>query len=289
MLKIIKKYKYPYLFILPFFILFFVFQLLPTIWTFIISLTKWNGIGVPQFIGTKNYKLMLRDVAFWDAMKNTFVYWITSVVIILVLSIILASLLNSKYVKIKTFFKTVSFLPYVSATIAMGLIFRMLFDENVGLINEIIMAFGGTAQSWLTSTSLSKTPVIILYVWRNTPWFTMIILSGLLHIPNEYYEAAKIDGASFINQFLKITLPCLNNIMFFCFITVTVEGWKMFNEPYILAGPGTSNTSLFQYMYESGFNVFQMGYASALGCVLIVILFIISIVQFVVRRCLGEI
>lgn len=289
MFKVIKKYKYPYLFILPFFILFFVFQLVPIIWTFFISLTKWNGIGDPLFIGIENYKLMLRDGSFWDVMKNTFLYWIISVVIILLLSIILANLLNSRYVKKRAFFKTVSFLPYVSATIAMGLIFRMLFDENVGLINETLVALSVSAQPWLTSTSLSKIPVIVLYIWRNVPWFTMIVLSGLLNIPNDYYEAAKIDGASFINQFLKITLPCLNNILFFCFITLTVEGWKIFNEPYILSGPGTSNTSLFQYMYESGFNVFQMGYAAALGCILIVILFIISIVQFIARRRLGEI
>lgn len=288
MLKTLKKHKYPYLFILPFFLLFFVFQLIPTIWTVAISFTEWNGIGQPKPVGLKNYQSMLKDYMFWESMGNTVVYWITGVIGILLLSMLIACLLNSKLLRGKSFFKTATFLPNVCAAIAMGLIFRMLFDENVGLINEVVVTLGGTKLPWLTSTSMSKIPVIILNIWRNTPWFTMIILSGLLGIPDEYYEAATVDGASTIQQFFSITLPSLSNLLFFCFITLTVDSWKIFNEPYILPGPGTSNTSLFQYMYTSGFNIFQMGYASALGCILIAILLFLSIVQFMVRKKQGE-
>jgi ABC-type sugar transport system permease subunit len=285
MLNAIKKYRYPYLFILPFFILFFVFQLIPTIWTVAISFTEWNGIGPSRAIGFDNYTRMLRDNMFWDSFFNTVVYWITGVTCILILSILIGSLLNYKNLRKKAFFKTATFLPNVCAAIAMGLIFRMLFDQNVGIINEVI----GVKIPWLTSTKLSKIPVIILNVWRNTPWFTMIVLSGLLSIPGEYYEAATVDGANVFQQFFNITLPALGNILFFCFITLTVDSWKLFNESYILPGPGTSNTSLFQYMYDSGFNIFKMGYASAIGCVLMVILLVISIAQFSVRRKQGEI
>ena len=157
-------------------------------------------------------------------------------------------------------------------------IFRMLFDENVGLFNELLTIFGGSKIPWLTSTTYSKIPVIILNVWRYTPWFTMILLSGLLNISKDYYEAATVDGATGLQQFWYITLPSLKNILFFCSVTLTVDMWKLFNESYILPGPGTSNTSLFQYMYESGFNVFNMGYASAIGVVLILILIVIFIV-----------
>ena len=117
----------------------------------------------------------------------------------------------------------------------------------------------------------------------------MIILSGLLNIPRDYYEAATMDGASNWKQFCYITLPSLGNILLFCSVTLTVDSWKLFNESYILPGPGTSNTSLFQYMYESGFNTFNMGYASSIGVVLIVILAIISVIQLAVRRRQGEI
>lgn len=279
----------PYLFILPFFVLFLVFQLIPIIWTVYISFTQWRGIGEPQFIGWANYQKILIDNMFWDALKNTVVYWISGLVLILVFALLIASILNSELLKGRTFFKTVTFLPNVCAAIAMGLIFRLFFDENAGLINEALEAFGLSRVPWLTSTQFSKIPVIILNVWRNTPWFTMIILSGLLNIPRDYYEAATMDGAGKWKQFCYITLPSLGNILFFCSVTLTVDSWKLFNESYILPGPGTSNTSLFQYMYESGFNTFNMGYASSIGVVLIVILAVISVIQLVVRRRQGEI
>lgn len=289
MLKTIKKYKMPYLFILPFFVLFLVFQLIPIIWTVYISFTQWRGIGDPQFIGWDNYKKILIDNMFWEALKNTVVYWISGLVLILIFALLIATILNSDFLKGRVFFKTVTFLPNVCAAIAMGLIFRLFFDENAGLINEALQAFGLSRVPWLTSTQFSKIPVIILNVWRNTPWFTMIILSGLLNIPRDYYEAATMDGAGKWKQFCYITLPSLGNILFFCSVTLTVDSWKLFNESYILPGPGTSNTSLFQYMYESGFNTFNMGYASSIGVVLIVILAIISVIQLAVRRRQGEI
>ncbi len=292
MIKKMKRYKAPYLFILPFFILFLVFQLVPTVWTVYISLTKWKGIGEPEFCGLDNYQKMMIDNMFWDSLGNTLVYWITGLILILFCALLIACLLNSRYIKSAqalSFFKTATFLPNVCAAIAMGLIFRMLFDENAGLINEMITAAGGTRVPWLTSTTFSKVPVILLNVWRYTPWFTMIILSGLLNISRDYYEAATVDGANGIQQFWFITLPSLKNILFFCSVTVTVDMWKLFNESYILPGPGTSNSSLFQYMYESGFNVFNMGYASAIGVVLILILIIISVIQFAVRHKQGEV
>ena len=289
MLKTIKKYKMPYLFILPFFVLFLVFHLIPIIWTVYISFTQWRGIGDPQFIGWDNYKKILIDNMFWEALKNTVVYWISGLVLILIFALLIATILNSDLLKGRVFFKTVTFLPNVCAAIAMGLIFRLFFDENAGLINEALQAFGLSRVPWLTSTQFSKIPVIILNVWRNTPWFTMIILSGLLNIPRDYYEAATMDGAGKWKLFCYITLPSLGNILFFCSVTLTVDSWKLFNESYILPGPGTSNTSLFQYMYESGFNTFNMGYASSIGVVLIVILAIISVIQLAVRRRQGEI
>jgi multiple sugar transport system permease protein/lactose/L-arabinose transport system permease protein len=165
----------------------------------------------------------------------------------------------------------------------------MLFDEKVGLINEILNSLNINRIGWLTSTTYSKIPVIFLYVWRSTPWYTMIIFSGLLNISKDYYEAATVDGAGTWKQFWYITLPSLRNILFFCSINLTVDSWKMFNESYILPGPGTSNMSLFQYMYQSGFSIFKMGYASAIGVILILILGIISFIQFVVRKKQGEI
>jgi ABC-type sugar transport system permease subunit len=259
------------------------------IWTLKISFTKWNGIKDPEFIGLENYKNLFKDYMFWDAIKNTMIYWLVGGFFIIILALLLSLLLNYKKLKGRRFFKIVTFLPNISAAIAMGLIFGMLFDQNVGIINEIIGLFGIEDIGWLTSTRFSKIPVLSLYIWRHTPWFALIILTALLKIPIEFYEAAKIDGANRIQQFIMITLPNISRILFFCFIIVTVNSWKMFNESYILKGPGTSNISLFQYLYQSGFNIFKMGYASAIGVILTLILAVVSIIQFLVRKRNSEI
>lgn len=288
MLKAVKKYKYPYLFICPYILLFLFFQLVPTIWTVAISFKDWNGLAPARSVGFDNYRMMLGDYMFRDAVRNTFIYWIFSASGVIVLSIAIASLLESSVLRAKRFFKTATFLPYVCASVAMGLIFGMLFEENSGLINELIVLAGGKRIPWLTSGHYARIPVVILHIWRLTPWYTMIVLSGLLNISGEYYEAARVDGANGLQQFTKITLPLLKNILFFCFVTVTVDSWKLFNESYVLAGPGSSNVSLFQLMYQTAFSIFKMGYASAIGCVLILILLFISVAQFLLRKKQGE-
>lgn len=289
MLKALHKHRWPYLFICPYFILFLLFQLIPVVWTGFISFTEWDGLREMKMIGFDNYTMMLKDYMFVDSLRNTAIYWVGTAIGVIGFALLIASMLHSKSLGLKRFFKTATFLPYVCASVAMGLIFKMLFEENAGLINEVITSLGGQAVPWLTSSQTARIPVLVLHIWRLTPWYTLIILSGLLNISPEYYEAATVDGANGAQQFFKITLPLLGNIMFFCFVTVTVDSWKLFNESYVLAGPGSSNMSLFQLMYTSAFTTFKMGYASALGVVLILILLAISIVQFIVRRRQGEI
>ena len=279
-----RKYGFAVLAISPFFIQFFIFQLAPTAATIWLSFQKWNGMSEPQFIGLGNYRAMLTDYQFLDALRNTAIYWLVGVVGVLSLSLLLACMLNSKLLRGRRFFKTAVFLPYVCASIAVGLIFGMLFDQNAGLINAILGLAGADPQPWLTSSSLARIPVHALFIWRMTPWYVLIYLSGLLGIPGEYYEAATVDGAAGIQQFFRITLPQLGNISFFCMVTVTVDAWKIFNESYTLAGPGSSNMSLFQLMYVNAFQIFKMGYGSAVGVVLIVILLALSLVQFYVRH-----
>lgn len=287
--KAFRKYHFPYLAILPFFISFVVFQLIPIVWTVCISFAEWNGLRPPRWIGWRNYTQMFRDYMFIDALRNTVIYWIVGVVGVLSFAMIIALLINDHSLRFKSLFKTVTFLPYVCASVAMGLIFGMLFDENAGLINAILVSLGGKRLPWLTSSRLARIPVHALFIWRIIPWYTLILLSGLLGIPDEQYEAATVDGASTVQRFFWITLPALRNILFFCFVTITVDIWKIFNEPYTLAGPGTSNTSLFQLMYENAFNIFKFGYASAQGVILTIVLLLISLLQFRVRRMQGEI
>ena len=283
-----KRYSFAYLAISPFFLQFIIFQMIPTIETFYYSFTDWNGMKKPRMIGWRNYQQLLQDYQFLDSLRNTALYWVVGVIGVLGFALLIASLLNSKALQFKAFFKTATYLPYVCASMAMGLIFGMLFDENAGLINAIINVCGGTPQPWLTSSRLARIPVHILFIWRTIPWYTLIYLSGLLNIPTEYYEAATVDGASGIQKFFNITIPQLGNISFFCFVTITVDAWKIFNEPYTLSGPSSSNMSLFQLMYTNAFKIFKMGYGSAVGVVLILVLLVISLIQFRVRHKQGE-
>ena len=289
MKKFFRKYAFAYLGILPFFLQFLVFQLVPTIQTVYYSFTDWNGMKKLKPVGLKNYENLLRDYQFLDALRNTVLYWIIGFIGVIVISLGIALLLNSKSLRLRSFHKTASFLPYVCASMAMGLIFGMLFDENAGLINAILNSLGGSNIPWLTSSRYARIPVHLLFIWRIVPWYTMIYLSGLLSIPTDYYEAATVDGANGLQKLVHITLPQLSNISFFCFVTITVDAWKIFNEPYTLKGPSYSNTSVFQLMYENGFKIQKMGYASAIGVVLILILLLISMAQFMVRRAQQEI
>jgi ABC-type sugar transport system permease subunit len=269
--------------------LFLFFQLIPIFWTASISFTTWNGFNPPRWSGLDNYRLLVQDYMVKDALLNTTAYWISNIVIVLFFSTLIAFCLKRPGLLFKRFFSTTVFLPYVCASVAMGLIFGMLFDENAGFINELLVALGGKRIPWLTSSEFTKLPVIILLNWRAIPWFTIIIYSGMLNISFEYYEAATIDGASEFQQFFSITLPCLKNILFFCTLTITVDTWKMFNESYTLKGPGSSNISLFQLIYQYGFTTFKLGYASSLSMLLIGVLFGISVLQFILKRRDGEI
>jgi len=289
MWKTLRKYRIPYLFISPFFILFLLFQLIPVIWTGYISFTDWNGLKKPVWTGWANYQLMFDDYMFRDAFINTLVYWVFGVVGILFFAMLIALCLNNENLRGKKLFGTVSFLPYVCASVAMGLIFGMLFEENAGLVNAVLVSLGKKPVPWLNSSKYARIPVILLFNWRIIPWFTVILLSGLLNIPKEYYEAATVDGATPLQQFFKITIPMMRNIFFFCMMTITVDTWKMFNESFTLHGPGSSNTSLFQLIYQYAFKTFKLGYASALSMILILILLAISLIQFRLRRRTGEI
>jgi ABC-type sugar transport system permease subunit len=285
----LAKHRSSYLFIAPFFLLFLFFQMIPVFWTAYISFTNWNGFNPPRWNGLDNYRLLIQDYMVKDALYNTTVYWISNIAVTLFFSTLIALCLKRPGLLFKRFFSTTVFLPYVCASVAMGLIFGMLFDENAGFINQVLVALGGKQIPWLTSSEFTKMPVIILLNWRSIPWFTVIIYSGMLNISFEYYEAATIDGASEFQQFFRITLPCLKNILFFCTLTITVDAWKMFNESYTLKGPGSSNISLFQLIYQYGFTTFRLGYASSLSVLLIGVLFSISVLQFILKRRDGEI
>jgi ABC-type sugar transport system permease subunit len=185
--------------------------------------------------------------------------------------------------------RVVIFQPYVTATVAVGLVFNMIFDFNSGLINSILKSLSLAPQPWLNSVTLSKIPVMVLNVWRVMPWYLLIIFSRLLAINPEYYEAATVDGANPVQRMFHITIPSLAPILFFCFLTETIESFRIFTEPYVMTsgGPGSSSLSVVLYLYRNGFQIFKMGYASTIAYALTFILLIISAGQIVLLRNQG--
>lgn len=281
-----SEVAYGYLFIAPFYLLFLVFQLYPMLWSLVLSFYEWNGIGPQTFVGLRNYAAVLRDPMFWDAMVNTFWYLAVNLIFILPLSVLLGQLLCAKGLRGRRAHKTVQMLPYITSTAAAGIIFGMLFDVNIGVVNEMLQTLGLPAIPWLTSIEWSKVPVMILSIWRNTPWYMLIVMSAMLGVDANLYEAARIDGANAFQRMIYITLPAIRPTLFFNLINLTIDSARIFTEPYILTsgGPGTSSLSVVQYLYESGFTSFQLGYASAIGYALTLVLLAVSILYFIELR-----
>ncbi|MDC7232124.1 MAG: sugar ABC transporter permease [Spirochaetales bacterium] len=270
-----------YLFISPFFLLFIVFQFFPLIYSMILSLYKWNGLGAREYVGFKNYINLFSDQMFLECLENTFFYWALSILMIIPVALIIAAVtfvISSK--RIKTY-QTILFLPYVSAAVSIGLVFYILFDHNAGFVNNILAAIGFERIPWLVSTKVSKFPVLFLVSWRAIPWYMLIFYSGLQSINRDLFEAAKIDGANPIQNLMNIIIPTIAPLAFFCLINLSIESFRRFAEPQILTGggPGSSSMTLVQYLYINGFTIFKLGYASAIGYVLTFILIIVSSFQ----------
>ncbi len=283
------KMRHAYLFIAPFYILFLVFGAFPLVWSFLLTFHEWDGLKPMKQVGLRNYVMLLRDQRFLDSLANTVIYWAVDVGFIVALALAMASLLHNPWLKGRRYYRLVLFLPNVTATVAVGLVFNMVFDFNSGLINDVLQSLGLARQRWLNSVELSKIPVMVLNVWRVTPWYMLILLSGLQSINPELYQAATVDGASPAQKLFAVTIPSLAPILFFCFLTETIESFRIFTEPYVMTsgGPGSSSLSIVLYLYESGFQVFKLGYAATIAYALTLILLVISAAQVLVLRRRG--
>jgi ABC-type sugar transport system permease subunit len=282
--------RHAYGFIAPFYLLFLVFGAFPLGWSLFLAFQDWDGLKPMRYVGLSNFAKLLRDQRFLDSLANTTAYWLVNTVFILGFALLMAVLLNTPRLSKQRFYRLVLFLPNVTATVAIGLVFGMLFDFNSGLVNWLLQSLGLQRLPWMNSTGLSKIPVMVLSVWRNVPWFMLILLSGLQAISPELYQAATVDGASRTQKLLHVTIPGLSTVLFFCFLTETIDSFRIFTEPYILTGggPGASSLAIVQYLYESGFTTFKLGYASAMGYALTILLLAISAAQVISLRRGGS-
>jgi ABC-type sugar transport system permease subunit len=271
----------PYLFTAPFYILFFIFFLLPSLAAIVLSLYQWNGISQPKWIGLRNFQRLFTDPYFWQAASNTALYMLASLLLIIPLALMLAAVLNSSALRLRGFWRSAFFSPIVTSVVAITLVFTLLYSRDYGLINAFLVKFGLPRIDWLGDGRWAKVSIIILIAWRWTGYHTVYFLAGMQSISKEYYEAAMIDGANGIQQFFKITLPLLRPIILYIAVIVTAGALQIFEEPFILTGGGPANAtmSVTQYLYVQGITNLKYGYGSAVGLVLFVTVFSISIIQ----------
>ncbi|MCY4070220.1 MAG: sugar ABC transporter permease [Chloroflexi bacterium] len=273
----------PYAFISPFYVLFGFFFLAPSLIALVLSLFRWDGINDPRFVLARNYGRLLSDKVFAQAATNTAIYAIASLLIVLPLALVLAVLLNAKSLRFSNVWRAMYFTPVVTSTVAITLVFQILYNRDTGLLNAPLINLGLEPIYWLGDRYWIKVAIIILIIWRSTGLLTIYFLAGLQSIPEELYEAASIDGASMLQKFFSITIPMLRPIILFVSIIVLLSSIQIFDEIHILTsgtgGPANASMSIVQYLYERGYTRLRLGFASAVGTVLFATVFILSLLQ----------
>jgi len=245
------------------------------------SFTNWSILGDYKFVGIDNYQKIIKNSLMLTALKNTFFYTISIVIIMFIVGLCLALLINVK-LKGKTIARTIIFSSYVVMVSAVGILWRWIFEPNYGLLNSFLLKIGLNPVNWLTNPKIAMISIIITTVWWTAGFNMVIFLAGLQEIPEELHEAAIIDGANTWQNFFYVTLPNLLPVSFFIIIMSTAKSFQMFGQVFVMTqgGPSNSTLTIVQYLYTIGFRWYEMGYASSIAYVIFAILLVITIAQF---------
>lgn len=284
----IKKFIYnqkiaPYVFILPFILVFIVFFISPMINTIVMSFENVLP-GQTQFVGLKNYTKLLGDKVFLIAVWNSLKYMIWTLILLIPIPMIFACIINSKLMVGREFFKSAFFLPSLTSVVVAGIIFRLSFgEESTALMNQLLGLFGMEPIKWLKIGSTGFITLLVLACWRWTGVNMLYFLSGLKNIPEELYESAEIDGANTLQKFFYITIPQLKPTSIYVLTISVYAGLAMFTESFMLWGgnnsPNNIGLTIVGYLYRQGIEKNSMGYASAVGIVLFIFAMGINLIQ----------
>ena len=284
----VKRFIYnkkvaPYVFILPFIIIFLIFFISPMTRTIIMSFQSVLP-GITEWVGFDNYTRLLGDKVFFKAVMNSMKYMIWTLILLIPIPMLLATILNNKFAKGREFFKSALYLPALTSVVVAGTIFRLAFSELDGAVmNSIIGFFGMEPIKWLKSAGTGFFALLLLACWRWTGVNMLYFLSGLKNIPDELYESADIDGANAVQKFIYITIPQLKPTIVYVLTISIYAGLAMFTESYMIwggnASPKNIGLTIVGYLYRQGIEKNAMGYASAVGIVLFIIAMTINMIQ----------
>ncbi|MBB4145748.1 carbohydrate ABC transporter permease [Rhizobium rhizoryzae] len=279
----------PYLFIAPNLILFSVFIFFPLLYAAFISVHEWSLIDEPLYVGAENYTRLLTDYQFWQAMKNTVIYSVATVPTSLAIGLMLAIGLNRDLFA-RTLLRSVYFLPVVVSSVATAIIAAWLFNDHYGVINALLKLIGISPISWLSTTTWALPSIILTTLWTRVGFCMVVYLAALQSISPTYYEAASIDGATRFQQFRHVTWPMLRPTTFLLLILNVIHSFQVFDLIYVMTGggPGFSTTMIVQYIYQSAFATSEMGYASAMGIILFLLILLFTLLQWRVNKRTEE-
>lgn len=267
---------------------FAIFYFAPMVISVVISLTDWNGLDrllapgfmEEHFIGLDNYKAILTGAEFWKVLKNTLVYIVLYIPLMLTTSTAIAALLSRQRRGVGAF-RVLYYIPVLTSWVAASLIWKSLLSPQYGAMNGILAFFGMEGPGWLTDEKWAMPAIVLVSVWKDMGFFGLILLSGMIGIDRTYYEAAEIDGAGPWTRFLKITLPLLTPALFYVLIVSLINSFQLFPQIMIMTdgGPNGATQVMMERIYKYGFRYYRMGYASAFSWILFIVIMICTAVQ----------
>lgn len=275
----VRRGTAPYLFVLPFVVLFLAFSVYPLIYTLRLSFTNWRGAGAAEWVGWDNYVYLLTSPQFWGSIGNSAVLWLLIVPVQMALGVVIAVLLNSAMTRARGMYRVAYIVPFVTPLVAVAQIWTVLFDQNYGAVNAVLGTVGIPPIGWLTTSEWAKPTLALLFLWKTTGFIVIIVLSGLQSIDNSIYEAASIDGASRPRQLWSITIPLLRRTIMFAVVLQTLAVFQMFAEPFVVTqgGPYGSTTTAGYYLYNHITRA-DLGTGAANSFLLVILVMVLSLV-----------
>lgn len=270
-----------WVFIFPALIGTFIFIIIPVICSFGLSFMKWDLLNPIQFVGFENYRNLFAEPLFYKILVNTIVFALSTSILGVIIPLVLACILNSK-IRGSEFYKTAYFLPFITPMIVIGIVWEWIFDPNIGILNHVL----NLHINWLYDTHFAMPALIIVSVWKLIGYNMIIFLSSLSSISQSMFEAAKIDGASPVQTFVNVTVPLLSPSIFFVVIITAISSFQIFDLIYLMTegGPLDSTNVLVYAIYKNAFEYFNVGKASAIAYVLFVIILLLTVIQWSLRK-----
>jgi cellobiose transport system permease protein len=278
----------PYLYISPFFLLFFAFGIAPLVYTGWVSLHEWEPLGGHHWVGLQNYLSMLDDPRFWTALRNTLVIFVISTIPGLALSVWIATILNNRGLRARTFWRMALLIPNVTPLVTVAIVFTSIFGRDYGLVAWLLRLVHLPAVDWGAGTFTTQAVIALMVIWRWTGYNALIYLAAMQAVPAELYESAEMDGAGRWQSFSRVTIPMIRPTIIFSVITSTIGGLQIFTEPLLFTSPtgGSQGQGLTMtlFLYGQAFNSFKFGYASAIAIALLFVIALIVLLNFAIAR-----